>query len=64
MSIEREIESDLKDVDGDKVKLVENYGKRMAEIQKFHGGSIGDIPCDPENEYNQIQRKLRAIHRM
>lgn len=64
MSLERDIEQDLAEVDGNKVKLVEKYAKRMAEIQKFHGGNISDIPVNSDNEYNQINQKLRAIHRM
>lgn len=64
MSVESDVMDDLKGIGMDKAKLMQKYSDKQKEILKMHGGSISDIPVNPDHEYHDIQRKLAVLNNL
>jgi hypothetical protein len=64
MSIELEVELDLKQRNGNISQLMEFYIGQQNQILKRYGGNIGDIPVDSDNPYHEFQAKIMILGRL
>lgn len=59
-----EVEVDLREMGGNKAKLMQKYSDEQRKILNKYGGNLSDLPMEGSNPYHKLQDKINLLGKM